>query len=119
MKYLIHKRRITLIAIDIGIIAATYAFVILLRLFANLYRPQDLGTYALNMAILTATVMLSRLVFRIYKNVWRYANSRVYLEMTMCDIVGGFVGFAISYAVGSSVTSAAGRALRWLLCFIP
>ena len=103
MKYLAHKRRITLIAIDIGIIAATYAFVILLRLFANLYRPQDLGTYALNMAIFTVTVMLSRLGFRIYKNVWRYANSRVYLEMTTCDIVGGVVGFAISYAVGGSV----------------
>lgn len=102
MKYLAHRRRIALIAIDLGIIAATYAFVILLRIVTNLFTPGDVRLYALNMAIFAVSVMLARLGLRMYKNVWRYANSRVYLEMVLCDIVGGAVGFAVSYLIGPS-----------------
>ncbi len=101
MRYLLSKRRIALISIDLAIIAATYAFVYLLRVIANLSVPGDIGIYALNMAVFALMIMAARFILKIYKNAWRYANSRVYLEMVMCDVIGGLLAFAITLCIGS------------------
>jgi FlaA1/EpsC-like NDP-sugar epimerase len=43
-------------------------------------------------------VFLSRLVFRVYLQMWRYATSDVYLRMVLADFVGGVLYFAIDRA---------------------
>ncbi|MBQ7363778.1 MAG: polysaccharide biosynthesis protein [Clostridia bacterium] len=102
MRYLANKRRLTLIAIDVGTILATYVFVYLLRLLTGISDGGDVGKYALNMAVFALSVMAVRLIMKIYKNVWRYANSRVYLEMVMSDVIGGILGFLISLCIGTA-----------------
>jgi len=102
MRYLASRRRIALIGIDFGIILSTYVFVYLLRLVAGIASLGDIGVYTFNMAIFALSLFAMRLILKIYKNVWRYANSRVYLEMVISDVLGGFIAFVITLCIGKS-----------------
>ena len=102
MKYLTNKRRLILISIDVTIIASTYLFAYLLALIPNYDKFAGVGRHALNFVICTLCVLTARLAVRVYSNVWRYANSRAYLDLVFADVLGGAVAFGISYIVGES-----------------
>ena len=55
--------------------------------------PRFLGNYAVFLLL----IMAMRFVFRIYHNVWRYANTRVYLEIILSDALGGLIAMILTH----------------------
>ena len=58
-----------------------------------------------NFLIFSICTFASRSVFHIYRNVWRYANSRAYLHMVFADALGGGVAFCISRLIHDAATN--------------
>ena len=50
----------------------------------------------LNSVLFLAVIFTSRILFGIYKNVWRYANSKAYLDMVFADAIGGAIALLLS-----------------------
>ena len=101
MIFKLNKRRLLLTGIDFAVLSVVYAFSILLEsatyqdsLFKTIL--DNLGTYALNFAVFAVMIFAARILGRVYKNVWRYANSRAYLELVFADAIGGTVALIIS-----------------------
>lgn len=94
---LANRRKYILILID----AAIYFGVFWATVFAA-SQTSTIDTftavkYAIACGILFCSVFAARLVFNVYNNVWRYANSNAYLSMLCADILGGLIGTAIGY----------------------
>ncbi len=88
-----NKRRFILTAIDLASLFAVFALSIVLE-YITLNTPSDsLFAYTLsavpNVLVFAAFIFASRWILGIYHNVWRYANSRAYLEMVFADAIGG------------------------------
>ncbi len=103
-----NKRRLLLIGIDLSALFAVFMFSALLEYIALDPDSESMllhmGKYLLSSLIMAVFIFGSRLSFKIYHNVWRYANSKTYLEMVFADAVGGAVGFiAVRLFQGSSV----------------
>ena len=98
MGYLANKRRIALIGIDISIICAAYLSVYVLSRIG--YGNASIGVFAANLGVFAVSALALRLVFKIYKNVWRYANSKVFMELFICDLLSGCIAYGIAYLVG-------------------
>ncbi|MBQ9428829.1 MAG: polysaccharide biosynthesis protein, partial [Clostridia bacterium] len=94
------NRKVLLWIIDSFIFIAVYGVVILVHIFGNYFSIPEL--YLLYFLLLASTISLSRLLFRVYDNVWRYANARAYLIMIVADAVGGFCGLLISRLIALS-----------------
>ena len=101
MKRFIDGRKLTLLLVDVSIMAAAYAFVMSLLTVTDSLSSGDIGRYLLNFAVVTLSLMASRYVLRIYKNMWRYANSRVFLDMVVADVLGGIVALCITLPISS------------------
>ena len=92
-----NKRKILLYLIDMSIYTGLYLLYYLTShinsadgLFA------DLAVNALNFAIFFVCITVSRMLFRTYHNVWRYANCRAYIELVSADFSGGLVAYCIT-----------------------
>ena len=57
------------------------------------------GRFFLNALILLACVLISRLLFGIYFNVWRYTNTTSLLKLIVADAVGGLISLLVSRAL--------------------
>ena len=101
-----NKRRTLLVFLDALVLTTVYFVCVAMmavaatmpnmaHIFDNF--PQVLGNYA----VFLAAIMGMRFAFRIYHNVWRYANTRVYLEMILSDALGGAVAMALTYLIPS------------------
>ncbi len=90
-------RKLILILID----TAIYAAVAVLALLVSLLKEAPVTVkgiwYVVNVLIGIACILLVRSLFRIYSNVWRYANSRLYLTMVVADGLGGMLTLLITY----------------------
>ncbi|MBR2972369.1 MAG: polysaccharide biosynthesis protein [Clostridia bacterium] len=99
-----------LIGIDVAVFALVYAFSIFLEYLT--YKGlrlelifKNIDVYAINFLLFFALIFATRLIAKIYKNVWRYANSKAYLELVFSDAIGGGLALLISrlfpsYALG-------------------
>lgn len=90
-----------LIGIDLAVFALVYAFSIFLEHLSygglNLELIfKNLGTYALNFLIFSVLIFSTRLLAKAYQNIWRYANSKAYLELVFSDAIGGALGLILS-----------------------
>ena len=86
-------RLVLLVVIDfLSLSAAYWFFMYRYRAFNRVVSSRDLFLIYI---VILACVFLSRLVFRVYLQMWRYATSDVYLRMVMADFVGGVLYFAI------------------------
>ena len=101
MFFKMNKRRLTLIGIDFLVFVAVYAFAVFLELIS--YRSSRLEfiitntpTFALNFAIFTLIIFPTRVLARTYHNVWRYANSKAYLELVFADAFGGGLALIVT-----------------------
>ena len=90
MFFKFNKRRLTLIGIDTLVFVIVYAFSVFLEFIS--YRDmkleliiKNLGVFALNFAVFITVIFAVRLIAKTYQNVWRYANSRAYLELVFAD----------------------------------
>ncbi len=96
MKRYFKSRRLLLICVDAAIIFAVYAFMGSLLMVRDVIHFDDVGRYFANFGIVTGVIMASRLVLKFYNNMWRYANSKVFLEMVVADYLGGVCAFGLT-----------------------
>ena len=101
------RRKIELVLVDIAIIICVYYM-------TNLVRVLRLHSIVLNgeinlvrMLALVVTIMAGRIVFGVYRNIWRYANIQTYLTIMVSDFVSnvllmllGRVWFAVNLGIG-------------------
>ena len=45
--------------------------------------------YVISFLITWSCVFASRFVFKVYSNVWRYANSKAFISLVIADAIGG------------------------------
>jgi FlaA1/EpsC-like NDP-sugar epimerase len=93
------SRRISLFSIDIACFCGAYVFnaffrTVALEMSVSLWLKQWP-----NLLILLAFVMVSRLVAKAYRNVWRYPNVRAYLTLVVADMCSGGVGYLLTYVL--------------------
>ena len=98
---LLKNRKILLLLIDIVSFVSISLAMIISSFESSTSVILETDEYLNVLAILGICVFLSRLLFRVYDNVWRYANSRAYLLMVMSDSFGGAIGTAICYTTGN------------------
>ena len=97
MNFLKNKRRLLLVCVDALIILSIYLGVVALSLVAT---PEelDLVACALNFVITALSLFAARVVFFVYTNMWRYADSSAYLDIVIADTFGGVAALLISRA---------------------
>ena len=101
------RRKMELMLVDIAIIICVYYM-------TNLVKVLRLHSIVLNgeinlsrMLALVVTIMAGRIVFGVYRNIWRYANIQTYLTIMVSDFVSnvllmllGRVWFAVNLGIG-------------------
>ncbi len=94
-------RRLTLILIDLACFIAIFvsSFVISEYFSSTSVKLNIAASYYITGCIFGGLLLASRMVFSVYTNVWRYANSKAYLTMVFSDIVGGAAALLVSYAL--------------------
>jgi len=91
------KRKLMLFSIDFGCCLVSYAIALLISFFAlEAFAWAPWYAYIFNGTILFVSIMVVRLFFKIYSNIWRHAMPGVYLKMMIADMIGGAIGIAIS-----------------------
>ena len=75
-------------------VACGYFFVRLLT--GNLDESGAINDFCINVALLLGCCMLCRVLFHIYSNVWRYANTMLYFILILSDAVGGALALVLS-----------------------
>ena len=94
-RLLTNRRKWILFLADSACFALSYAIVLGIIFLAH---PSEASKPYLENAILFYIVlMLTRIVMKIYTNIWRYAGARSYLMTVISDLIGGFVALLISY----------------------
>ena len=90
-----------LLGIDALVFLMVYLFSVFLEFityngqrFDQLFR--NAGAYLATFFIFSALIFGTRLIAKIYQNMWRYANSRAYLELVFADAIGGGLGLIIT-----------------------
>ena len=96
------KRRLALLGIDLVIFIAVYALSLLVSVFASPTNELALSPleYALNFLIFLVFILGARFLLRSYSNVWRYANSLVFLTLILADVIGGILAVLLTYFIG-------------------
>ncbi len=88
------KSRIALLLlIDVACIAIASWFFLFRYQMAN--RLSSISTLAMFFVTMLASIQVSRFIFRVYLQMWRYASSDVYLRMVLADLVGGMLYIGI------------------------
>ncbi len=101
MHFKLTKRRLLLLEIDVSILLFVYAFAIFLDVIPQrqdlvLGFFSNLWAYAPNLLVFFILIFGTRFIFRIYSNVWRYANSKAYLEIVFADAIGGSISLILT-----------------------
>lgn len=103
MNFLRNKRRLIIIGVDSVLFFGAF---LLAWVLSSINAPQLWGEftrYALDALLFYAFIMASRVLFRIYMNVWRYPNIKAYLLMVASDFCGGVLALLVSFLIGGSV----------------
>lgn len=95
------KRKALLVLIDSAILLTVYAvFIAITAVIGGLSLPW--WGYALNFFATLALTVSSRMLWSVYFNIYRYANSGLYLLLIEADVAGGFATWLLTYAVSLS-----------------
>ena len=97
---MISKRKVLLCFIDSLCFLAVYLCMMLISVVSSTAVVLNISEYIINFVILWSVGMLVRFAFRIYSNMWRYANSRAYLHMVISDAVSASVCVIITRFAG-------------------
>lgn len=92
-------RKILLLTIDACIFASVAVFLAIVAFFSDTATKITPQYYLLNVLIFYIFIMASRLCFRSYSNIWRYANSKVYIQIVLADLVGGLLALLVTYFI--------------------
>ena len=99
--HLLKSRTHLLILIDILAFEGVYWATVFAAAYSSSSVDLPMQEYLIASVILLGCIFLARLGCSIYQNVWRFANSRAYLLMVVADLIGGVIGLAVCYIVGT------------------
>ena len=93
MAFLRKKRRLILLFIDLWIMAAVYGLCVIVSVFSSPTQSLSLHPlgYISNFLIFALVIVVTRAGLRCYSNIWRYANSTVFLRQVVADAIGGII----------------------------
>ena len=94
-----NSRKIILILFDILCFVFVDAFYLWTTVYVDHHQTYKIDHFLINSLILLASIMLFRLLFSVYFNVWRYTNTTVYLKMVVADGLGCIIGLIIARLV--------------------
>ncbi len=95
------KRKLLLLSIDFAIMAAVCVLAYLLCEATS--GSDGLLTHFLNFLLTAALISAVRIITKVYRNVWRYANSRAYLDIVIADVIGGVISVVSAWLIGPVV----------------
>lgn len=82
------KRRLCLVGVDLLILLALFLINIGIMLVMDKQIP-SVADYLISIGLFTLVIFAMRGIFRVYSNVWRYANSSIYIVMVIADALAG------------------------------
>ena len=94
-----NRRKIMLVSIDIGAFFIIYLSSILIASISVSSWTISAIAYLNNAFIFLMVLLISRFAARVYSNVWRYANSKAYLQMVIADLIGGILATVITWNI--------------------
>ena len=97
-------RQFKLAVIDLATLICAAVFFLLFGGVRESYLKDSLHIYALNVALLAVVSLACRLVFKIYRNVLRYTNTRVYFTMCISDAIATVLTVVLSFGIGKAVS---------------
>ncbi len=98
-----NKRKWLLLMIDIACFLGMYVAVAFIAMHSSSSIAINRQGYVLNLCIFLICLIVSRVIIRVYSNVWRYANSKAYLQMVIADGIGGVAALFITYSLNASL----------------
>lgn len=90
------KRKTLLCIIDSFCYLSVYLMTLVIAAFSSNAVRLEAHQYVLHFVITYLVAMFARFSIRVYRNIWRYANSRAYFEMVLGDIIAAVVSIAIT-----------------------
>lgn len=87
------SRLFVLMLIDLLCMSAAYWLILYRVKFISAFVPAS--TILTYFYVMLCSVFVSRLLLSVYRQMWRYASSDVYLRMVLSDVAGGLIYFAI------------------------
>ncbi len=94
---MISMRRIALLSIDAVLLTMAYFATFVVSSVSNVFTISlDVKDYILNFIVFAICIFASRLLFKIYSNIWRYANTRAYLFIIVSDFIGAAVAVLVT-----------------------
>ena len=98
-------RKIVLFGFDIVCYYAIAAFFLLMsRATTTPVFAYDVGAFFINATLLIGMMMVYRFILNVYRNVWRYTDTRSYFKMLVADVAGGATAYIIAYFIMKTVS---------------
>ena len=93
-------RKIVLLAFDSVCFYAIAAFYLLLtRATTTPEFNYDVFVFFINATLLLGMIMMYRFILNVYRNIWRYTDTRSYFKLLIADGMGGVTAYIIAYFV--------------------
>ncbi len=96
LEFLKKRRKVFLFIIDMLIFGVVYFLTALFHSLAVPGVPLVVGGYLLNAILFFGCIFCLRLLFMVYFNVWRYANSHALLMIILSDFAGGIIAISLT-----------------------
>ncbi len=100
---LFNKRRLCLCLIDIFVYLAVFAGTIFVIKVADEKMLININDYAVSAGVFGFFLIAYRILLSIYKNVWRYANSKSFLKLVLSDFLAGCSGVIVTKIFGGYI----------------
>ncbi len=98
-----NKRRLLLCFIDILVYISVFIGAIFIIKLANPSMDINVNDYAITSGVFGFFLIAYRIIFSIYKNVWRYANSKSFLKLVFSDFLAGCSGVIATKIFGGYI----------------
>ena len=85
------KRKLLLLLVDVACFVAAYLLNIGFAFMSQSMYRREVHEYVANGAIILCLLLIGRLLFSVYHNVWRYANVKAYTTMVLSDTLMGIL----------------------------
>ncbi len=99
MRFFKNKRKWILLLIDVAVYATVFCITVLLKEYSSGGEMIEKIGYLYSFLVFAFFMFSARFVLRIYSNVWRYANSFIFLKMVVADAVGGVLALVTTQLV--------------------
>ena len=100
-----NKRRFLLAALDLLGFYFIYTLICVGYFLLEQYPFESLISVLINSLSISAFIAISRVCFRVYANLWRYASTNVYIKLCVSDFIGGVAGIGVAnILLGKKVT---------------